>query len=88
MTADELNAHMSKLSGLRNEMEQLTKDTSVWAFNAKNTRQHRDAIGLMFRGRELANELMSELLKASIQASELRLLMGEVDSNQAAGNPH
>lgn len=75
MTAEELKAHMATVERLRADLARFSKDASEWAFMAGNTDQHRDAIGLLFKGRDLASALLDELIAASVEASTLRILV-------------
>jgi hypothetical protein len=75
MNADELRAHLATMERLKTELEHVSHDVDEWVIGAdKDAREGMRTGVLLLRARSLGRDLMRELLKATIEASELRLL--------------
>ena len=85
----ELIHHMATLERLRGELGRVERGVDDWVICAdKAARNKMTTSLLLLKARGVAQELMSELLKSSTEASELRLLTGSSLANPDSQDIH
>lgn len=84
MIDSDMAQRIAQLHALQVQIHEHHMAVLNWCAYAKNTKQHRDAIALMFRGQDLEKSLMDTLLAASVEATMLRTTLHEMSVGTTA----